>query len=45
LLALGANAGRWMARLRRRRRARQAAKCLGEAQAAFDPRVPEWESS
>jgi hypothetical protein len=36
-------AARWMARLGRRRRARQAAICLGEAQAAVEPRIPEWE--
>lgn len=37
------DAARWMTRLGRRRRARQAAICPGEAQAAVEPGIPEWE--
>jgi hypothetical protein len=37
------DAARWMTRLGRRRRARQAAKCPGEAQAVVEPGIPEWE--
>ena len=34
---------RWMARLGRRGRARQAAICPGEAHAAVEPGIPEWD--
>ena len=37
------HAARWMARLGRRGRARQAAICPGEAQAAVEPGIPEWD--
>ncbi len=33
----------WMAWLSSRRRACQAAKSLGEAHGAFEPRIPEWD--